>query len=306
MSSKTITFNQPGIKIFMGDEIDFIKNQSNTLTINIANTGENYLVVPTVYNVTGRNGDHPSGNASGNYLSLSAASSAKASLIQSAYNGEEYNIVVGSYLTMATISNSDIFANWGRIPSESLIYIDNKGYVAEYTSKTPNFDSSNSNWPSSVNSVGLWLSTYSGNASDLGYYKINDYSTYSYGYYDMINLFFSNIYSKSSALTEVANVVDSSCNLYTAISNHNYTDTTKITLRLCYVVYPTTSIENVVLSEIGGDSNIPYTNMTFLYNGSAPSQVIRLSSDAWKSLKVIGNEKVDTSSGRTESVIIVD
>lgn len=309
MANQTITFNQPGIKIFMGDEIDFIKNQNNTLTVNIANTGENYLVVPTVYNVTGRNGEHPSGNASGNYLSRTAASNARASLIESAYNGQEYTATIGSYLTMAKLNNSDIFAEFGILPSEVLLFIDSKGYLAEYSTKSGNFDSSSSEWPNSVNSVGLWLSTCSNDDSDLGYYKINDYSTYNYQYYDMINIFTNNSYSKSSALNDVATFVDSSCNLYTAINNHNYTSTSKIILRLCYVVYPTTTIENVVLTVKGDYSPIQYPSINFLYNGSTPSQVLipgLIQYESWRGLKIIGNEKVDTSSGRTESIIIVE
>ena len=322
MASKTITFNQPGIKIFMGDEKDFIRTSDNDLTIDIRNTGENYIVVPAVYNVQGRNGEHPSGNSSGNYLSSSDASTARTSLINSAYSGQEFAQVVSQYLSGATTENSTIFDQYGSSVQQQLLYIyEGEANAYTYTGESGEVapDSSDDKWPSAVNSEGFWLSTFSSpktTTTDMSWHKLTDFYTY-YDYYCAFTKKYGNDYystmSKSDWLNIISNNNLSGSQLYTAINSKTYDYVDRVSVCLCYVIYPTVTVENVSITSSGAGNRITADRISILYNGSVPSQVIYLASEPenshltnWSALKIVANSKTDTSSGRTESVIIVE
>ena len=313
MANQTITFNQPGIKIFMTDDYAFLDGMANnTITVDIRNTGENYLVFPQMYRVTDKNGNHPSGNtANGTYFTEIEAKIARTAMINTVYNGNEYTQDVDNYYSILSLENSSIWNPYEieENPLQCIIALDKKGN--SYTEYSYTFYSTNSRWPSAINSAGLWFTGYDVDGGG-GYIcsKINDTATYDSYYKDII--VYEPVVQRSPAdiLDMLGNNHLGSSNLYSVVSNWSQTNNLQL-VGLAYIGQGIKSTENVTANAIynSGENGTLMRNVNFLYNGSAPSLVLGVSGRenySWSVLRIHANARVDQGSGTTESVIIVE
>lgn len=323
MANQTITFNQPGIKIFMTDDYSFLDGMnSNTLTVDIRNTGENYIVLPNMYRVTDKNGNHPSGNTvNGTYFTQSQANAARSAMINSVYNGVEYSSVQDNYRSILRSENSHIWDDLGKDPENQAIIYYYAGKGEYVMTKSPDFNSTDLNWPSSINSDGFWFTGYNENSNSYICQKVNDWSTYAYDYYNfMYSEFYWGGYSISDVLDSMMYGNLGLSNLYTIMSNWGLSSTDKPMLGLAYIGYGQTETENVQTTIVYSDSDISssgirFSNIQFRYNGAEPSQIFYSqnfqsedieSVGDWKVIKVIANARTDQGSGNTESIIIIE
>lgn len=323
MANQTITFNQPGIKIFMTDDCSFLDGMnSNTLTVDIRNTGENYIVLPGMFRVTDKNGNHPSGSTTnGTYFTESQANAAKSAMINSVYDGNEYTTVQDQYRSMLTSGNSSIWNNLGvEEPMQAIVFNSKGDYYFQYSTK--DFNSNYTDWPSSINSDGLWFTGYDGSSGGAGYIcqKVNDWDTYAYDYSVFMGsefLYGDGEYGFGDTLSAMSEYHLSSSDLYSIMSSWGAASSSKPMLGLAYIGYGQTTTENVGTSVIYnsgviGSSSIRFNNIQFRYNGAAPSQIFYSQngdgalSEEWRVIKAIANARTDQGSGNTESVIIVE
>lgn len=319
MANQTITFNQPGIKIFMTDDYAFLSDQTSQLTVDVRNTGVNYLVLPNMYQVLDKNGTPPTGNTTnGTYMTLSAASAAKINMINNNYGGQEYSTTYSQYLSILNEFNSSIWPDKNE-RDQGLVYFTSKGYTCTYDTK---LNSSYSEWPSTINSAGFWMTAIDSTDEKSSYtcVKINDFDNQQSAYDQyVLQTGFNGIdwsdtnQTKSDVLYFLSTYGLSSTNLYSAINNWNWgTSGNPFLIKVAYIGNAEQTVENVKLSslfEIGilDESNLFVSNIIFKYNGVLPSCRTRVGGiDSWKILKILGNSRVDQGSGNTESYILVE